>query len=146
MPTTASGIQYPSSSDNVNLWEHFQALASTVEAALPQAGSTSAGMTVESGFTLVTFTGRTWGKVCTVTFLVTSNNQIVSTSGNFADVPMCTLPAGYRPQEDINSAFGTGITTGECLISSAGLVTLRSASDNIGAGNNVRVHTTFILA
>ena len=50
MPTTASGIVYPDSTDHTRLWEHFEALADSTETAITDTWATYAPALV--GFSL----------------------------------------------------------------------------------------------
>lgn len=116
----------------------------TVEANM--ASDTSVGTTA-ANFTLVSAVVRTalGGKLIDFTLYITSDKAITATNGNFADVAMFTLDAAYRPAEVKNAVAGSGASTGEATLSTAGVVTLRSASDSLGAGANIRVNFTYLI-
>ncbi len=118
-------------------------IVDTIEANM--ASDTSVG-TAAANFTLVSAVVRTalGGKLIDFTLYITSDNAITATNGNFADVAMFTLDAAYRPAEVKNAVAGSGASTGEATLSTAGVVTLRSASDSIASGSNIRVNFTYL--
>lgn len=117
--------------------------------------STTTGLTAATNFTVSSFSGRKVNGITTVELFVTRTTsnilELATNSGNITDTDMCTLPSGWRPPESINALWSTGTVDGECTISSAGVVTLRTIS---GAGNagptglangaNVRVTSMWI--
>lgn len=110
------------------------------------ASDTSVG-SAAANFTLVSAVVRTalGGHLVDFTLYITSDNAITATSGNFADTAMFTLDAAYRPAEVKNACAGTGSSTGEATLGTNGVVTLRSASDSLGAGSNIRVNFTYLI-
>jgi hypothetical protein len=116
----------------------------TIEADLTS--DTSVG-SAAANFTLVSAVVRTalGGHLVDFTLYITTDNAITATNGNFADVAMFTLDAAYRPSEVKNACAGTGSSTGEATLSTAGVVTLRSASDSLAAGANIRVNFTYLI-
>lgn len=84
------------------------------------------------------------GSNVTVELNLLSANAITATTGNFADVTCYTLDTPYCPSETVGGiCFGNGSTTGECDINSAGVVSLRSASDTVAAASTIRITATF---
>lgn len=72
MPTTPSGIVYPDSTGHTRLWEHLQALAESVESALP-IGKPSAKITTaatqslpNAAFTTILFSSTVWDSTGTM--------------------------------------------------------------------------------
>lgn len=116
----------------------------TIEADLTS--DTSVG-SVAANFTLQSAVVRTalGGKLIDFTLYITTNNAITATNGNFNDVAMFTLDAAYRPAEVKNACAGSGTSTGEAILGTNGVVTLRSASDSLGAGANIRVNFTYLI-
>ena len=116
--------------------------------------NTTSGATAASGFTLIGFEGWKTGHVATINLAVArSGSNIVSGSGgSIADTPIGTLPADWRPPDTIYSGVGDGFGNGECSITAAGLVSIRSWSSNssgsatvgIVTGRFLRVTKTFI--
>ncbi|SBT89368.1 hypothetical protein GA0115233_100915 [Streptomyces sp. DI166] len=110
--------------------------------------STASGLTPGTDFTVNTFSGRKVSGITTVHcyLLYTGAGLNVSPDpgGNLGDVTMCTLPAGWRPPETINAIIGDGVQDGECTISSAGVVSLRSVFSSIENGRNIRMTAVWI--
>lgn len=112
--------------------------------------STTSGLTAATNFTVVSFSGRKVSGITTVHMLVTRNTSTIAegatNTGNIVDTDMCTLPSGWRPPESINAVWGNGSVDGECTITSAGVVSLRSISGNTGvvSGTNVRCTAVWI--
>lgn len=107
-------------------------------------GSPAAGFTVNTDGEIA----RTAlsGKFVYVTLYLNSTNAITVTAGNIGDTTVFTLDSAYRPSEPINAIAATGVATGEATIDTAGVVTLRSMSDPIAAGANIRITFTFLKA
>jgi hypothetical protein len=110
--------------------------------------STTSGLTAATNWTVVSFSGRKVSGITTVHMLVTRTttavSEIATNSGNISDTDMCTLPAGWRPPESINAAWGNGSVDGECTITAAGLVSLRSISGNAGIATSTNVRCTAV--
>lgn len=85
------------------------------------------------------------GKLVYVNLYLQSTNAITVTAGNVGDTAMFTLDAAYRPAEIVSGDCSTGIATGEAVVDTAGVVTLRSMSDPIAAGANLRATFNFLL-
>lgn len=122
-----------------------QDIVDTVEADIAE--DTSIG-TAATNFTATTQIARTalGGKLVYLFFIINTTNAITATTGNVSDTTMFTLDAAYRPTEAINCVIGTGLTTGEAIINTNGTIDIRSASDSIAAGANIRLTAMFLLA
>lgn len=104
--------------------------------------------TVAAGFTITSQLARTalGGRDVYLFLVINSTNAITATTGNVADTTMFTLDTAYRPSEAINVVIGTGLVTGEAIINTNGTVQIRSASDSIAAGANIRLTARFLTA
>lgn len=100
---------------------------------------------VASGWSLNSFFGRRTAQVVTVDLYVNRTGTTI-TGGDFADIQLCTLPVGWRPQHSTISGFwdngGTGF--GGSVVGTDGLVSLRNSSGNIATGTNLRIQYIFI--
>lgn len=112
----------------------------------PSLTSTTSGLSAASGFSLVDFYGFRQGRSTTIDiYLTRSGGNINATNGNIGDVVCCTLPSGWRPTHDtITSCWDTGIVHGGWVVGTDGICTLRTASDDIGSGTNLRLHVSFL--
>ncbi|MDQ0791954.1 hypothetical protein [Streptomyces sp. B1I3] len=93
--------------------------------------TTAAGASAASGFSIVSFSGRsTSAGVYMVNLTITrTGSQIdAGSAGNIADTVMATLPVGWRPPEQIPVLVDDGFGSGGAIIDTAGLVTLRTWS------------------
>jgi hypothetical protein len=113
--------------------------------------STTSGLVASSGFSVNSFSARKMFGTVTVQIVMTRTgadiNETATNTGNIGDNAVATLPAGWCPVESINCIYGTGTVDGECTITSAGLITMRSISGNAGVTLNstVRIYTSFIV-
>jgi len=85
------------------------------------------------------------GKLITVVFVIQRTAALTATSGNVTDETMFTLDTAYRPADAVNMAIGTGTETGEAILTSAGLLQIRSLSDSSSAAANFRGTATYLL-
>jgi hypothetical protein len=107
-------------------------------------GTVAAGFTVNSGGQIArTAVG---GKLVHINLYLNSTNAITVTAGNTGDTLMFTVEAAYRPSEIVSGVCATGLATGEAILDTTGGVTLRSMSDPIAAGANLRIAFTFLVA
>lgn len=113
----------------------------------PSLVSTTSGVSTGSGFALTDFFGFRQGRSVTIdVYLTRTGSAIASTKGNIADTVVCTLPSGWRPTHDtITGCFDTGIVHGGWVVGVDGICTLRTASDDIASGTNLRLHIGFLL-
>lgn len=112
----------------------------------PSLASTTSGLSVASGFSLNDFFGFRQGRQTTIDiYLARTGATINATAGNIADTVACTLPSGWRPTHStITSCFDNGIVHGGWVVGTDGICTLRTASDDIDNGSNLRLHITFL--
>jgi hypothetical protein len=113
--------------------------------------STTSGLVASTGFSVSSFSARKIFGVVTTQVIVTRTGaditELATNTGNIGDNAVATLPAGWCPVESINTIYGTGTVDGECTITSAGLITMRSISGNAAVATNatVRIYATFIV-
>lgn len=103
--------------------------------------------TASAGFTASAQQARTalGGKLVDVMLLLNrSGADITQTNTNIGDTACFTLDSDYWPTETRNCWYGNGSMDGEATISTAGVITLRSASYTIVSGTNLRICATFI--
>lgn len=112
MAQTTRGITYPASDAHTRLWEHFQSLAQTADAAITAA--IAAAATPDTGGVAIPYMSgwkasgtalrvRKIGKVCHITGTVTNTaGSIPITTGG---VDVATLPAGFLPDEGARDLF-----------------------------------------
>jgi len=103
--------------------------------------------TVASGFTVNDVRAATLfgGKLVHVDlYLVLSGSTITATNGNITDTPCFTLATAYRPSGTVSTIWSSGLEDGECVITTGGGVTLRTASHTIDSGVNIRISAMFI--
>jgi hypothetical protein len=105
-------------------------------------GTAGAGWVTQTGTSARTALG---GKLITVVFVIQRTLALTATAGNVTDETMFTLDAAYRPADAVNMALGTGTETGEAILTSAGLLQIRSLSDSSSAAANFRGMATYLL-
>ena len=107
--------------------------------------STTSGLTAGTDFTVNSFSGRKLHGITTVeVFCQYTGTGVTLVSGNLPDVTMCTLPAGWRPPETINTTWGDGTESGECTIGTTGIISLRSSNLSIPNNRGIRATATWI--
>lgn len=108
---------------------------------------TTSGISIATGFTLIEFTGYRVGNVINLrAYISRSGADIADTTGNIADTQICTMPSGWRPTAGTIIGFwGSGVEGGEVIMATDGVCQLRTASDDINTGANIRLHFTFIV-
>ncbi|MER5843679.1 hypothetical protein ABT099_25990 [Streptomyces prasinus] len=112
----------------------------------PSLASTTTGLSAASGFSVLDFFGYRQGKVTSIDlYLARTGGKITANSGNIADTVCATVPSAWRPQHStITGCFDNGIVHGGFVIGTDGIVTLRTATDDIDGGTNLRLHLTFL--
>lgn len=155
--TPNRGYTYPDSTDNLNLWEHFEELATDIDtdvnALLSAAGVTGTSViTVASNFTLNQAVARTL-TLANITLVdlhieltYTGSNIVPSGTANISDTSCGTLQAAYRPTESRNVTFGTGGATGEIQIGNDGNCLMRSVDATLGNPTTIRFNAMFLKA
>lgn len=111
--------------------------------------ATAAVGTVAAGFTVNDVRAATLagGTLVQIDLYLSNVAAITAATGNFADVTCFTMAPAYVPLHFTTFVFGNGSTTGEGqIMSGTGAVSLRSASDTIAAGSNIRISATYIVA
>lgn len=109
--------------------------------------SISSGLTVASGWSSSGFSAvRSKGTVTVDIILTRTGSTISGSTGNSADVELCTLPEGWRPPVVMETLYGNNQTFGGCVINTSGVITLRTTNtQDVANGNTIRVHATFNL-
>jgi hypothetical protein len=79
-------------------------------------------------------------------FLNRTGADITQTNSNIADTTCFTLDSAYWPSESLNGCYGNGSMDGEFSLTTAGVISLRSASYTIVSGTNIRITATYIVA
>lgn len=115
----------------------------------PGLTTTPSGATAAAGFSVVSFSGRrTSSGVTMVNITVTRTGPSIGadSAGNIADTSLATLPASWRPPEQVLQTIDDGFGTGSVVIDTAGLISLRTWSGGgaIVAGRNLRVTALYI--
>jgi hypothetical protein len=110
--------------------------------------STTSGLTSLTGFAINSFYGLKEGRTVALDIsLERTGGAITNTNGNIADTACCVVPSGWRPtHQTINGPWDSGTESGSFVIGVDGICTLRTSSDNINTGANLRLHITFITA
>jgi hypothetical protein len=109
--------------------------------------STTTGLTAGTDFSVNSFSGRrSKGTVILDMYLNYTGAGITATTGNIADTLICTVPAGWRPpHQTINGAWDSGAECGGFVLGTDGLTNIRTASDTISTGANLRLQAIFNL-
>lgn len=108
--------------------------------------STTTGLSVSSGFALNDWSGYREGRMVVVDiYLSRTGATINADTGNIVDTVCCTLPSGWRPLHGtINACFDTGVVHGGWVVGTDGVCTLRTASNDLASGTNLRMHATWM--
>jgi len=107
---------------------------------------TTSGFVIGTGWALNNFwANRQGGNVEMNIYVNRTGATITATTGNIADTLIGTAPAGWRPNSasTLNGTWGDGTSSGEFVIGTDGVTTIRTASSDIIAGRNLRLHVTF---
>lgn len=112
----------------------------------PSLSTTTSGLSAAAGFSVIDFFGHRQGKVVSLDlYLARTGGKITSTAGNIADTVCATVPSAWRPTHStIAGCFDNGIVHGGFVVGTDGVVTLRTATDDIDGGTNLRLHITFL--
>jgi hypothetical protein len=134
-----TGLERESTIDNVN-WRVV--LSDVIGTTWTAFASSVSGITLGTGYTIVTASGAIRDGVANLTFLLTKS------SGMVTGETMITLPIGWRPLVADNFSGFMGYWTTEVPLgvftSTAGDVSAGKVT--AGAANQVRVHLTFVVA
>lgn len=107
---------------------------------------TTSGFVTGSGFSLNNFwANRSRSTVEMNIYVNRTGADITATTGNITDTVVGTAPSGWRPNSasTINGVWSDGTASGEWVIGTDGVCTLRTASSNIVSGRNLRLHIVF---
>lgn len=157
MPTTPRGIVYPDSDANTNLWEHFEALADSVDFAIggdEDAGLVSAwtnmSLTPAAGWTITSARYRVLLGVfvCFDAVFTRVGGPIVATNvGNMPDtlvatgVPSAIRPAAVRYLDFMRST----VAAGRISVSSTGTVEAVTLEGGATLESTITVHDFYML-
>lgn len=112
----------------------------------PSLATSTTGLSSAAGFSVLDFFGHRQGRVTSIDlYLARTGGKITANSGNIADTVCATVPSAWRPTHStITGCFDNGIVHGGFVIGTDGIVTLRTATDDIDGGTNLRLHLTFL--
>jgi hypothetical protein len=112
----------------------------------PALVSGTTGLSASTGFSLIDFTGYRQGRITVLDiYLARTGATIQSTDGNILDTVCCVVPTSWRPTHDtITGCFDTGVVHGGFVLGVDGIVTLRTASNDLANGTNLRLHISFL--
>lgn len=106
---------------------------------------TTSGLVASTGWAVNEFYARKVNGITEVhCYLNRTGDTIAATTANVADQAICVLPVGWRPDHTINGTWGDGTSSGECILSNTGTVTLRTASTDIINNRNLRFTAMWI--
>lgn len=109
--------------------------------------TTTSGLTAATNFSVNDFLGMRVGNLIVIdAYVQYTGAGITATNGNIADTEICTLPSGWRPAEHVvDVSWDDGFEDGGLLIDTDGTCDLRTSSDTIATGANIRFHAAFIV-
>jgi hypothetical protein len=102
-------------------------------------GSAATDFTATTAAAIVDATG----KDIYLKLYINTTNALTAATGNITDITIFTLDAAYRPDHTVGFGWGSGLVTGEGVINTDGTVVLRSVSDTVSAGANLRINVGF---
>lgn len=102
--------------------------------------------TVASNFTVndVRAAVSLGGALVDLDLYINTSNAVAASGGNLADTTMFTLVDALRPSHAKSCSFGNGSVGGEAIINTDGTINLRSASDTVTAGSNIRLSACYL--
>ncbi|MFK0069761.1 hypothetical protein [Streptomyces sp. NPDC091046] len=124
-------------------WELYRPPAAATEVI-------TSGVTMKSGWALLLFQARRRDGVCTITVEArrTGSTIVPTSSGNITDLPVCTLPAGWRPPIHYEGNVSDGYGAGECTFNPDGDALIRTWSTGGQISNDpqntYRLSATFV--
>ena len=113
----------------------------------PSLATTTTGLSAASGFSVLDFFGHRQGKVVVLDMYLARTGSTIAANdgGNIADTVCATVPSAWRPTHStIAGYWDSGSSFGGFVIGTDGIVTLRTASNGVAGGTNLRLHITFI--
>jgi hypothetical protein len=131
----------------VTLWQPGFRITSNRLNDGPPVISTNSGLVAASGFTVNDFRGYRSGRAIVLDiYMLRTGGTITATTGNIGDTQICTVPANWRPTiGTVNGDWDDGSAEGGFVIGTDGICTLRTASSDIVATRNLRLHADFII-
>lgn len=144
---------YPQSTDNAQIWSHFQELATDIDtdmaAGLATTNTNDPG-TVQANFVVNAAYAVTAmrGKSVHLWLELSNNNTLTATSGNLTDVSCYITDAAYRPDTNVYlpCAFNTGAGFGTAQLGPDGNILLQTAFASLSPGAAIRMYWTFLKA
>ncbi|EFE65747.1 predicted protein [Streptomyces viridosporus ATCC 14672] len=112
----------------------------------PSLVTSTTGLSAAAGFSVLDFFGHRQGKVVSIDlYLTRTGGKLALVNGNLPDLVAATVPSAWRPTHStITGCWDNGIVHGGFVIGTDGIVTLRTANDDIDGGTNLRFHITFL--
>ncbi|QEQ94056.1 minor tail protein [Streptomyces phage Saftant] len=110
--------------------------------------SITSGLTAASGYSVNNFLATKFSGVCTVGFdlAIVTPYSTSDDPPHVGDHVIATIPDGYRPRRTMTGIYSTGYADGECDVTTAGTVTLRTTNGYpFSAGETVRFSVTYVL-
>lgn len=107
---------------------------------------TTSGFVIGTGWALNNFWANRQGATVEMNIYVNRTGAtITATTGNITDTLIGTAPAGWRPNtaSTLNGTWDDGTSTGGFVLGTDGVCTIRTATSDIIAGRNLRLHVTF---
>ncbi|MGW3057679.1 hypothetical protein ACWC98_17405 [Streptomyces goshikiensis] len=149
---TYSGAYDGQYRDNGTSLERWNATAGAWQAYRPPVDPvtvTTSGAVAATGFSLTSLHARRIAGVQSFTAVVSRTGSTITspTGGNIVDLPLVTLPAGWRPAYDMELFASDGFADGAAYLSASGLITLRtwSAAGTIQSTRDIRVSGCFVV-
>lgn len=109
---------------------------------------TTAGAVAATGHSLTSFHARRIAGVQSFTTVVQRTGTTITSpaGGNITDLPLVTLPIGWRPAYDMELMASDGFADGAAYLNTSGLITLRtwSAGGTIQSGRDIRISGCFV--
>ncbi|MCY0942606.1 hypothetical protein [Streptomyces antarcticus] len=140
--------QYRDNGSNLERWSAQADAWQTYRPPLETATVVTTGAVAATGHSLGSFHARRVGGVQSFTVIVSRTGSTITspTGGNITDLPLVTLPLGWRPPYDMELTASDGYGDGAAVLTPSGLITLRtwSAAGTIQAGRDIRVSGCFV--
>ncbi|MET9468483.1 hypothetical protein ABZY44_27590 [Streptomyces sp. NPDC006544] len=142
--------QYRDNGTSLERWNATAGAWQTYRPPVESATVTTTGAVPATGFSLTALHARRIpGVVQSFSVVVNRTGSTITSpaGGNVVDVPLVTLPAGWRPAYDMELVASDGFADGAAYMSTAGLITLRtwSAAGTIQSGRDIRISGCFVV-
>ncbi|MFE4203962.1 MULTISPECIES: hypothetical protein [Streptomyces] len=140
--------QYRDNGTALERWSAQAGAWQTYRPPLESATVTTTGAVAATGFSLTGLHARRISGVQSFSVVVSRTGSTITspTGSNITDLPLVTLPLGWRPAYDMELTASDGFADGAAYLSTAGVITLRtwSAAGTIQAGRDIRVSGCFV--